>query len=414
MTKDQKAWLSSGTTWSSAFNLTKATLGAGVLALSSHTMTTGIPIMVALLVGLAIVTYKSVKFLSEACEHTSVFSYDDMAGRLFGTPYALFLGAAMFINCFGASIVYIIAIGEAMNVVFGWDANISSTIVSICLLMPLGCVYEINKLRYFSFAGVVGVALLSLATVYALCIKHVETDLINFPDKLWKPTATLGFVNAISSLTFAYANQFNVPHIYEELNDRSISTMSRVTIRSLMMSVVLYMTAAICGFLVFGDKLEGEHSLLTNFKPMVEQGHIFIKIALVGCTVSVSVAHPLHILPMRQSIEYLMTKRDIKWKGSRVLAIITGVILVASTLGVALLYPYLTEIIGLVGASAGSIICYISPAAFALKIASDKKESLFKLKFLTHHLMLIGGILAAIVGTVVALLSMTKGDKSVS
>ena len=403
-----KSWLSSGTTWASAFNLTKATLGAGVLTLSSHTMTTGIPIMVALLFGLAIVTYKSVKFLSQACDHTGVFSYDDMAGRLFGTPYAIFLGVAMFINCFGASIVYIIAIGEAIHVVFEWDPKLSSTLVACCLLMPLGCVYEINKLRYFSFAGVVGVALLSLATVYSLCILKVDASLIQSPDKLWKPNSELGFINAISSVTFAYANQFNVPHIYEELNERSVGKMSRVAMRSLLMSVVLYMTAAICGFLVFSDKLEETHSLLKSFRPMVNQGHIFIIIALVGCTVSVSVAHPLHILPMRQSIEYLMSKRDIKWKGSRVLAVISGVILVGATLGCALVYPELTKIIDLVGASAGSIICYISPAAFALKIAKDNNESLLQVKFIFHHLMLAGGILAAIIGTSVAVVSMTR------
>jgi amino acid permease len=377
--------------------------------MSSKVMQIGIPVSLVLLVVLAVLTHFSIRFLTQACDHTGVYCYDELASSLFGKPFAIILGLAMFINCFGAAIVYIIGIGDALHVVFEWPTSISTTVISVFLLSPLGCVYEINKLRYFSFAGVIGVVLLAVATAYALGILGVSESIKVNPRKIWTGGELKSLINAFSSVTFAYANQYNVPHIYEELTDRSVAKMAGVSIRSLLMSITLYVTAAICGFLAFGYSLKGEHAnLMNNFEGMVNDKHYLVIVAILGCTLSLCVAHPLHILPMRQTVEFLFSRKNPKWKGSRALAIVTGVILVLSTLICAICYRKLPEVIDLVGALAGSIICYIGPSAFALKIAKDRGESILRAKYIGHHLMFIGGILVGVLGTISAIYTMVK------
>jgi hypothetical protein len=77
----------------------------------------------------------------------------------------------------------------------------------------------------------------------------------------------------------------------------------------------------------------------------------------------------------------------------------------------ALAYPDLAKVIGLVGAAAGSVICYIAPAAFALKMAKDRGDKIYQFKYLGHQLMMYGGVAVGLVGTGVAIYEMVTAGK---
>ena len=394
------AKLARGGVWGSALSLTKATLGSGVLALPYTTRTVGMPLMGVLLMVGATLTYGSVGMLAEACELTGKKGYDEIADHLFSGKVAVLVGLAMFGNCFGAAVGYVISIGDAMRWT-GIDRWIVQLVVCTAVLLPLACVYRINSLRYFSFMGVIGVALLTLSTVYILLREGVSEDVKQDPQDLLTFTPSLEILNAFSTITFAFVCQYNVPSLYDELNvtHRNPTTMRKVAARSIAISSLLFIVAGVCGYLAFGYELAG--SILLSFQGYIDRRDIFILVAVLGCVFSICIAHALHVYPIRQTGEYLVRKLvpGDTLKDSRILAASIGAVVVYLSLLVALFFPSFIKIIHLVGAFASSSIAYIFPPLFKIKIHGrwTNLRALWR-----EYLTLAVGLAAGSLGTFVA------------
>ena len=408
--KSQKgSCLSRGSVWSSSFNLTKATLGAGVLSLPLAARGTGIPLVLVLLIFCAIMTHLSIGMLGKACDIQKLYTYDELSSKLFGKFLSILVGIAMFVNCFGSAVVYVLVLGSISKAVFALDSTWSQVVVTCGLLTPLNCLPDINALRYFSFTGVLGVMLLTVATVYSAVIKATPFDTGMLIPNTQNP---LAFVSAFSTITFAFTNQYNVPNLYGGLKNQTVSTMKKVSIRSVIMSFVVYATAGITGYMAFKTSLgkaesgEPKNTLIELFGEMAKWGsggHWLVVIAVIGCAVSVSVAHPLLLFPVRQSMDVMIGEWLPSQKGNKWISAGFGACLSLMTLGVALLFPNVGSIIDLVGSFAGSMICYICPSVFLLMIAKENGEKIWSGKFGLHHFMWAFGTLIGIGGTAISI-----------
>ena len=355
--------------------LAKGTLGAGVLALSKKAMYTGIPFFLVLLCFGAFFTAKSIPMITKGSDRTGKNGFEDITEALFGRNMGIILGVSMLLNCYGASIVYVIAIKDSLTALMselyttsGTDWPLYATlIIGGLILVPLSIVEKLNSLRILSMAGVFGVFFTVGSVIYALALTGIASDLTtstsSATETLMSPQG--GFVDimtVICAITFAFCNQYNVPQLYGEMTNRTPAASKYVANVSTLLAMSLYVVTGICGYLCYGLAIDSD--ILTNFIPLIEAGYIFIYIGVIAVTWSVTMCHLLNNFPMRLSVLFFLPARFesnkwIKWGVPLFTAI--------STIAIGLSYPYLNVILGLVGSLTGSIICYIVPGLISIR-----------------------------------------------
>lgn len=413
-------FLSKGSASTAILALAKGTLGAGILFLPQKCMFTGIPLFLLLLPLCGFFTAKSLTMIAKGANYTNKFVFEEITESLLGRGMAITLGISMLVNCYGASIIFVIAIKGSLETLLavvqaetGQDWPLYATLIlGGLVLVPLSIVEKINSLRILTLAGVIGVFFTVASVVYALATLgqsptlHRDYPVVIFPGA----RGMMDIMNAISTVTFAFCNQFNFPQVFGELSDRSKSTVFNVATISTLIPLALYSFTAVAGYLCYG--LDIQDNILINFAPLIEAGAAMIYIGTIAVSLSVSMCHLLNNFPMRLSVIYFLPEshHDSKWIRYSV-PLLTAV----STIAIALLYSDLSLFLGLVGASTGSIICYIVPAMFSMRVSclqqqqmdeesavnGNKSTKLWK-TFITNPMeciMILVGILIGVLGT---------------
>ena len=411
-----------GSVGAAIMTLAKGTLGAGILALPMKTMFSGVPLFLVLLAVSGYFTACSVEMIAKGAQKTGKFVFEEITESLLGRKMAIVLGISMLLNCYGASIVFVIAIKDAFGALLvgtssseaDWSVY-ATLIVGGAILVPLSILEKLNSLRILSLAGVLGVFFTVGSVVYALAYLGVSESFTTPPhtsviESLMVPTGHfMEIMTVISTVTFAFCNQFNVPQMYGELKHKRASSVRVIAYVSTLLPLILYVATALCGYLCYGFDIK--ENIFQNFSYLVEQGKILIWIGIAAVVLSVSLCHLLNNFPMRLSVIFFLPERfhENKWIRYSV-PLFTSI----STVGIALGYANLSAFLGLVGASTGSIICYIVPALFSMKvdalesgIAVDahKQTSVFSQIWYrmkrnpVESLMIIMGIVIGIVGT---------------
>jgi amino acid permease len=171
----------------------------------------------------------------------------------------------------------------------------------------------------------------------------------------------MDLMTVISTVTFAFCNQFNVPQVYEEMRNKV--DVGYVAYTSTSIVTLIYIITAVAGYVCYGFEIDKD--ILLNFGPLVQAGNIVIYAGICAVTLSVSVCHLLNNFPMRLSVMYFlpssMQENGLVKKGVPLFTAISS-ILIACT------YANLSIFLGLVGSLTGSIICYIVPAMFSIRV----------------------------------------------
>ena len=376
---DSKAekFLSAGSAGVAILTLAKGTLGAGILALPQKAMYGGIPVFLVLLLIGGYFTARSIEMIGKGCKYTNKYVFEEVTEALLGKSMAIALGISMLLNCYGASIVYVIAIRGAFTSLLtqvqqstGTDWPVYATIIlGGAILVPLSVVERLNSLRILSLAGVVGVFFTVASVIYGLGYEGVAADLSAAPasstfSTIMTPTG--GFVEimgVVSTVTFAFCNQFNVPQVYGELNDKQAGTVRKIAFVSTVLPSVLYIITAITGYLCAG--LATQDNIFLNFEPLIQAGKVMVYFGILAVVLSVAMCHLLNNFPMRLSVVFFAPEH---WADSKWVRYGVPLFTALSTIAIAILYQNLSVVLGLVGALTGSVICYIVPALFSIRV----------------------------------------------
>lgn len=369
--KQLSGMLSSGSSSTAILALAKASLGAAILALPQKTMLSGIPVFLLLLTVGGYFTAQSLEMIAKGARYTNKFVFEEIAEVLLGRGMAITLGISMLLNCYGASIVFVIAIKGSLEALLsevvkqtGNDWPLYATLIlGGLVLVPFSIAERINSLRILSLAGVVGVFFTVASVIYALANLGVSPDVSEGISVLEPQGGFVDLMNAMSTVTFAFCNQFNFPQVYDELADKSTSTVRYVAYVSTLLPMSLYILTAVTGYLCYGFGIQS--NILENFSPLIQSGTVLIYIGTIAVAWSVSMCHLLNNFPMRLSVAYFLpeSQRNAGWVRYAV-PLFTAV----STISIAILYSDLSLFLDLVGASTCSIICYIVPAMFSIRV----------------------------------------------
>uniref|UniRef100_A0A4W4DXG4 Amino acid transporter transmembrane domain-containing protein n=1 Tax=Electrophorus electricus TaxID=8005 RepID=A0A4W4DXG4_ELEEL len=337
----------------SVFNLSNAIMGSGILGLSFAMANTGIVLFLVLLLGVSILSLYSIHLLlvtaKEGGKHLSSLIYEKLGERAFGWPGKITAFGSIILQNIGAMSSYLFIVKyelpEVIRTFLGLEENSGEwylngnylvVFVSVGIILPLSLLKNLGYLGYTSGFSLSCMVFFVGVTAYTIPI-----------------------------LAFAFVCHPEVLPIFSELKDRSQKKMQNVSNLSILAMVIMYMLSALFGYLTFYDNVEAE--LLHTFIKVYKFDTMLLMVRLAVLT-SVTLTVPIVLFPIRSSITTLLfAGREFSWFRH---ILIAAAILAFNNLLV-IFVPTIRDIFGFIGSSAATLLIFILPAAFYLRLVKS-------------------------------------------
>nr|XP_006126535.1 sodium-coupled neutral amino acid transporter 4 isoform X2 [Pelodiscus sinensis] len=446
----------------SAFNLSNAIMGSGILGLSYAMANTGIILFVILLFSIAILSLYSVHLLLKTSKEGGSLIYEKLGEKAFGWPgkYGAFISITM--QNIGAMSSYLFIIKYELPEVIRAFLNLEENsgewylngnylviFVSIGIILPLSLLKNLGYLGYTSGFSLTCMAFFLTVVIYkksqipcplpildnsvgnwTYINNSVPMHLVMLPNESVNSRVnfmmdntlghTTGFEEAkdtlhtsgveyeahsdsddkcrpkyfvfnsqtaytIPILAFAFVCHPEVLPIYSELKDRSRKKMQNVSNISIAGMLIMYLLAALFGYLTFYGEVEDE--LLHTYTKVYTFDTLLLMVRL-AVLVAVTLTVPIVLFPIRSSITTLLfPKRPFSW----IRHFLIAAVLLAFNNTLVIFVPAIKDIFGFIGASAATMLIFILPAAFYLRLV--KKEPLRSPQKIGALIFLIVGII---------------------
>jgi amino acid permease len=193
-----------------------------------------------------------------------------------------------------------------------------------------------------------------------------------------------GIFSTVPLIVFAFMYQINMPLIYQELNERTYSTMNKVVIRGTVIAVMMYVMTGIFGYLTF---VKNTHVLETeNILDAPYGDNTAMMIGEIAQFFSVLTSYPLCVLPCKEAIEEMFWKKtsilivDNKgqktWGSNEKMSLLANTLvtlgLCTSAFALALFLDTLGDALTIVGSTTNPIVGFIIPIMFYWRINPEQ------------------------------------------
>uniref|UniRef100_A0A8C1XRN9 Solute carrier family 38 member 3a n=1 Tax=Cyprinus carpio TaxID=7962 RepID=A0A8C1XRN9_CYPCA len=336
----------------SVFNLGNAIMGSGILGLAYAMANTGIVLFVILLTVIAGLSAYSIHLLLKSSGVVGIRAYEQLGFRAFGTPGKMAAGIAITLQNIGAmsSYLYIVkyefplviqAFLKVDNPSGEWylNGNYLVVIVSCSVILPLALMKQLGK--------------------------SSQTDSYT---KLHTPLILTAYTVPI--LAFAFVCHPEVLPIYTELRNPTKTKMQHVSNISIGVMYIMYLLAALFGYLTFVDKVEAE---LLHTYSRIDPYDTLILCVRVAVLTAVTLTVPIVLFPVRRAIQQLFFPNKTFWWPRHIAIAVT----LLSLINLLVIFaPNILGIFGVIGATSAPCLIFIFPAVFYIRIVPKEEEPL--------------------------------------
>ncbi|KAF7662636.1 hypothetical protein LDENG_00231130 [Lucifuga dentata] len=401
---------------SCVFNLMNAIMGSGILGLAYVMASTGIIGFSILLVLVASLAAYSIHLLLKLCDQTGINSYEELGGRALQKPGKVLVGITILIQNIGAMSSYLFILKSELPASISsfvgaddpcdaWyeDGKTLLIIITVFVILPLSILPKIGFLGYTSSLAFIFMLYFIVVVVVKKwsipCpLPHNVTmlsgayQLSNSSDS--DCTAKLFIISsksayAIPTMAFSFLCHTAVLPIYCELDRPTKARMQNVTNVSISLSCLVYLLSALFGYLTFYGYVNTE--LLLAYDAYLPHDIMVMTVRLT-ILLSVLLTVPVIHFPARKAVTtLLLEERPFSW----FVHITATLIILGVVLLLAIFVPDIQKVFGIVGSTTSTLLLFIFPGVFYLKISSQT---------LTSHES-IGAVALVIFGLIVGVLS---------
>ncbi|NXL85312.1 S38A2 protein, partial [Alectura lathami] len=401
----------------SVFNLSNAIVGSGILGLSYAMANTGIALFVILLLVVSILSLYSVHLLLKTANEGGSLLYEQLGMKAFGMAGKLAASGSITMQNIGAMSSYLFIVKYELPLVIKTFMNIEENtgewylngdylvlMVSVILILPLSLLKNLGYLGYTSGFSLLCMVFFLIVVIWKMfqipcpmdadivngtlinvTVARWAVDNITSDDMLKKHISVFQTVYAVPILTFSFVCHPAILPIYEELKSRSRKRMMNVSYVSFFAMFLMYLLAALFGYLTFYGRVESE--LLHTYSAYLGPD-IVLLIVRLAVLMAVTLTVPVVIFPIRSSITQLLwAGKEFSWWRHCAIT----VVVLAFTNVLVIFVPTIRDIFGFIGASAAAMLIFILPSAFYIKLV--KKEPMKSVQKIGAALFFLSGIL---------------------
>ncbi|XP_016327893.1 sodium-coupled neutral amino acid transporter 3-like [Sinocyclocheilus anshuiensis] len=175
---------------------------------------------------------------------------------------------------------------------------------------------------------------------------------------------------AVPILAFAFVCHPEVLPIYTELRNPTKTKMQHVSNISIGVMYIMYLLAALFGYLTFIDKVEAE---LLHTYSRIDPYDTLILCVRVAVLTAVTLTVPIVLFPVRRAIQQLFFPNKTFWWPRHIAIAVTLLTLINLLV---IFAPNILGIFGVIGATSAPCLIFIFPAVFYIRIVPKEEEPL--------------------------------------
>uniref|UniRef100_A0A671S948 Sodium-coupled neutral amino acid transporter 3-like n=1 Tax=Sinocyclocheilus anshuiensis TaxID=1608454 RepID=A0A671S948_9TELE len=389
----------------SIFNLGNAIMGSGILGLAYAMANTGIVLFIILLTAVAGLSSYSIHLLLKSSGVVGIRAYEQLGYRAFGTPGKMAAGIAITLQNIGGHSTHVHLLEKLLTFIVvtfhclrkqEWylNGNYLVVIVSCSVILPLALMKQLGYLGYTSGFSLSCMVFFLIAVIY-------KTFQVKCPfDDYAHNRTVLGFNTSVAAdpggvamtpegdpactprlfnlnsqtaytvpiLAFAFVCHPEVLPIYTELRNPTKTKMQHISNISIGVMYIMYLLAALFGYLTFIDKVEAE--LLHTYSRIDPYDTLILCVRLAVLT-AVTLTVPIVLFPVRRAIQQLFFPNKTFW-WPRHIAIAVTLLTIINLL--VIFAPNILGIFGVIGATSAPCLIFIFPAVFYIRIVPKEEE----------------------------------------